>query len=422
MNRPTAEAARNLTAGPSPANEPRAVLIAKALRSVARRSRTPRGILVSSGAPPDDHWQRIFVWAIAASFAIIVALPNMVAGAYLAFVASDQYATETRFALRGGESSVMDQLSGLIGFSAANRVQDSLIVTDYVRSRTLIEAVDRKLNLRAMFSRDGVDFLSRFNPARPDEDLMRYWRRHVEASIDTYSGIITVVVRAFTPQDSLALANEIAAQSEAMINDLTGRSRNDALQQAWAELGRARQNLEARTLAMRDLRNAEGVLDTGKTGEMMTKMLGEMRLEQIRMEQEYGAQRQTVSAEAPQLKVLFARIESMREQIRRLESEMTGSGGKAAPLSKSISRFDMAQIEKTVAERQYIAAGAAYERARMDLENQTTYLASFLKPSLAQEALYPKRLWLAAIVLLLTLSLWGAGVGTAVAVRNHVAV
>lgn len=72
---------------------------------------------------------------------------------------------------------------------------------------------------------------------------------------------------------------------------------------------------------MRDVRNAQGILDSAKTGEMMTQLLGDMRLELVRMEQEYGAQRHAVSADAPQLRVLAARIESMRDQVRGLEAE-----------------------------------------------------------------------------------------------------
>jgi len=58
-------------------------------------------------------------------------------------------------------------------------------------------------------------------------------------------------------------------------------------------------------------------------------------------------------------------------------------------------------------------------RARVELETQNIYLATFLKPVLAQEALYPKRFWLWSVVAFLSLLLWGGGVGTAVLVRNN---
>jgi capsular polysaccharide transport system permease protein len=353
----------------------------------------------------------------------MVLLPNLVASVYLAFIASNQYASETRFAVRGGQAGMMDTFGGIIGVPSAQQVQDSLILTDYIEGRSIVEALDRKLDLRQMFSRDRIDYFSQFNAKDSNEELMYYWRRHVDVHIDSMSGVITVVVRAFTPRDSLAIANEIISLSEALVNDLTERSRRDALRQAQSELIRANQNRQEKSKAMRDVRNTEGVLDSGKASEVMTQMLGDLRLELIRLEQEYGAQRRTISPSSPQLRVLAARIDSMKEQIYRLENQMTDRGeGRGSALSGIMSRFERQGLDKDIAEKQYVAAAAAFERARIDLESQHVYLATFLKPVLAQEALYPRRMWLWSIVTVITLLIWISGIGTAVLVRNHVAV
>jgi capsular polysaccharide transport system permease protein len=41
-----------------------------------------------------------------------------------------------------------------------------------VKSQALVEALDRQLDLRAMFGRDGIDWISRFNTDDPIEDLV----------------------------------------------------------------------------------------------------------------------------------------------------------------------------------------------------------------------------------------------------------
>jgi capsular polysaccharide transport system permease protein len=400
----------------------RAALISQSLKTVARRARTPRSLLGSTTRGAQRRWQNVFMWAVLASFGLVVLVPNLAASVYLAFVASDQYVTEARFAVRGGQPSMLDSLGGLIGMPSAQQVQDSLILTDYIEGRSMVEAVDRALNLRRMFSRDKVDFFSRFNPKDSNEELMYYWQRHVDVHIDTMSGIITVAVRAFTPQDSLDIIKKITSLSEDLVNRLTERSRRNALRQAQAELARANQNLHQKTIAMRNLRNSEGVLDSGQTSEVMTKMLGELRLDLIRLQQDYAAQRRTILPTAPQLRVLEARINSMKDQIRDLEAKMTGASGSGKPaLSEAMSRFDREKLEKDIAEKQYTAAAVAFEGARIDLETQHIYLATFLKPVLAQEALYPRRIWLWSIVTVISLLLWGGGVGMAAVVRNHMA-
>ena len=309
-----------ITANP---DESRAVLISKSLRAVARRARTPRNVIGSIGTQ-ERRWNHVLAWAIILGFFIFVFVPTSVTAIYLGCFASDQYATETRFALRGGEPHILNQFGGLVAMPAAQRAQDSMILIDYIRGRGMVDAVNKTLNLRQLFARDNIDFFSRFNPKEADEELVYYWRRHVDVHVDSLSGIITLVVRAFTPQDSLNITNKVMQESENLVNDLSERASTDSLHRAELELTRAKANLQKKVAALRDLRNTEGIIDTSKTGNVMVQMIGELRLELIKLEQEYSAQRQTISPDAPQLKVLQARIDSMKDQILRVEGQMTG--------------------------------------------------------------------------------------------------
>src|SRR5262245_30100077 len=220
MHKPPAELGRPQLPDAAIASvDSRAALISQSLKRIARRARTPRNIWIPiAESAHQRRWQHVFALAVIAGFFLVVVLPNLVAGLYLAFVASDQYASETRFAVRGGEQSLLDQFGGLVGIPSVQRGQDSLIVSDYIRGRGMIDAVDKALNIRSLFARDNVDFLSRFNPQGSDEDLLYYWRRHVDVNIDSMSGIIAVTVRAFTPQDSLDIANKITSLSEGLVN------------------------------------------------------------------------------------------------------------------------------------------------------------------------------------------------------------
>jgi len=352
-----------------PGTNGRASLVSQSLREAAREARAPRARWM-----PFRYvhmpMRRNFAFWLVASFIAVVVLPVFGSGLYLALLSSNQYASEVRFAVRGGERSPFDALSGVLGAAGSEYFQDALIVTTYLRGRQAIDDINKIVDLRQAFSRPEADFLSRFDPKDSIEELVWYWRWRTDISIDSLSGVITVVVRAFTPQDSLDIANQVIAVSEKLVNDLSERSRRDALRQAQVELARAEAGLQEKISAMRNLRNSEGVLDADKAAEAMIKMLAEMRLERVGLEQEYAVQVRKVAPETPHLRVLAARIASVKEPIERLEAQMTR-------------------------------------------------LATFLKPVLAQEALYPKRWWIWSIILLGGLALWAAGVGVAVLVRNY---
>jgi capsular polysaccharide transport system permease protein len=397
----------------------RAAVISRSLRNAAYAARRP-AVSLRGNAGLHELSNRAFLRVLLIAFAAGVVLPILASGFYLAFIMSDQFATQMQFAVRGGQQAPLTSLSSLVGIPSIDTIQDSMIVANYVQSQGAVETINDKLDLRAIFSRSGVDMLSRFNPSRSIEELVSYWKWHIYTYIDSQSGIITVIVRAFTPGDSLNIANALIQSSEQLVNDLSERSRRDALHQAEIELHSAETNLRQKMVAMRDLRDTEGMIDAGKTADVLTKLIGDLRLDLARAQQEYTADLRYVSADSPQMKVMNARIENMRDEIQKIEGQMTNGGELyGSVLADSMSRFDEAKLEEKLAEQQYTTAANAYERARLEIVSQEYYLSTFVKPVLAQEA-YPLRLLIWTIISVGSLALWGIGVVIAVLVRNHI--
>jgi len=284
----------------------------------------------------------------------------------------------------------------------------------------MVEALERSLKLRHLFSwPEKADFVFGFNTSKSIERLVKYWWWQVDVDIDRFSGIITVVVRAFTPQDAFAIAREIITSSEGLVNELSERSRKDALKQAQSELVLAEKNLQSKIQEMRQLRSAEKLLDPGKTSEAFTKVLSELRLELAKMESDYEAQKRSVLESSPQMRVLKARIEAGKEQIRQIEEKMAGDKAADPTLAESISRFDRLRVEQDLAQKQYVEAAAALERARTEVDTQQVYLTTFLQPVLAEDALYPKRWWIFIAFASICLAVWGAVIGVAFMVRYY---
>ncbi|ARQ02313.1 capsular polysaccharide transport system permease protein [Pseudorhodoplanes sinuspersici] len=404
-----------------------AEMISRSLKDVSREMRRPVPVWAGNLGQKAERLKASFGAWVAVAFIAVVLLPVLAASLYLAIFAADQYASEARFAVRGGERGPLDPLSMISGSSG--HTQDSLIIADYIRGQGMVTELEKTLNLREMFSTSKADWLFSFNPEKPIEKLTRYWRWQVDVNVESMSGIITVVVRAFTPEDALAISKAVIAASEKLVNDLSERARRDALKQAQSELTLAENTLQDRIKSMRELRNREGLLDASKTSEVMMKLVGDLRLELAKMESEYASSRRSMSETSPPMRVLEARIRSARDQLRLIESRMTQTsraGGMAAgtaasdpALAESMGRFDRLNLEQGFAQKQYVDAAAAFERARIELDTQHVYLATFLQPVLAQDALYPKKGWILAALAAISLILWGAGTGIAVLVRNY---
>ena len=130
---------------------------------------------------------------------------------------------------RGGAAPKLDSLAALTGVPTVQIIQDTQIVLNFIQSRAIVEQLDHKLDLRGIFSRPGVDRFSAFNPEKPIEKLVRYWKTMVETSVQMPSGIVMLTVRAFTPDDATKIANGILEASEHLIDEMNDRMRNDAL-------------------------------------------------------------------------------------------------------------------------------------------------------------------------------------------------
>ncbi|MGH6835540.1 MAG: hypothetical protein ACREC9_08325 [Methylocella sp.] len=326
-------------------------------------------------------------------FLAFFAMPAALATVYFSLVASSQYTSEARFAVRGGARPPIDTIAALTGLASFTQVQDSLIVVNYVNSQALVEALDHQLDLRAIFGRGGIDWISRFDTDDPIEDLVKYWKRHIKMSIGAPSGIVTLQVSAFSPEEALRIANATVDLSERLVNGLSARARQDAVTEAKAELARAETRLTNALATMRDLRNQQSTLDPQRTAEGIGHLISELRLEKIRLEQELTAsKRGDVSDSAPQVQIMRTRVDVIGEQITGLEQLLTSRDNiDPGTIAGKITRFDEFELEQQIAEKQYTLAAAALERARVNAQGQNVYLATFVHPVLARNSTYPKR-------------------------------
>lgn len=397
--------------------------IARALRRAANKSRAPTSVNVGGGGFQARRGDRAFRLGVLASFAAFVIAPFLVASIYWGLIASKQYVTETKFALRAGEASSLDLLSGgAMGSQASQQMQDAQVLVNFIRSRSMVEALELKVGLRAMFSRSGVDYFSSFDPEGSVEEMEKYWKRRIDASIDLMSGIISVNVRAFTPRDSLAIAQNVTDLSERLVNELSTRSRRDALAQARTELTRAEEHLKNATGAMRDARNTEGVLDAPAAAEAINKLITTLRLELAQTQEDLALHSDAATSDSPQARLLTARVQSLNSQIDEFSTQIaSGSERGAGSLAQRAGVLSTHQIELDLAQQRYALAASMFENARVDLETQRAYLVSFLRPTLAEKSLYPRR-WIewAIIVAPATIG-WLAFAAVAFLVRDHMA-
>ena len=355
------------------------------------------------------------------SFVLVVGVPAVLAAVYYCFIAADQYVAEFRFALRAAEP-VGNEIGGLLqgGIAATPISVDSYAVVQYLGSRDIIDDLGKTLDLREMFSRPEADWLSRLQLPVQAEDLVRYWKSQVDAFYDPTNGTIVVRARAFAPGDALQLAQGIYASAERLVNHLSARARRDTLRNAEKEVHRAERRLNTALARLGEFRDRQGLIDPQKTADATQARAGRLRDEIIHADTELSTVRHYMRADAPSVKMLEARIQSLQAELHSLESEVTETErSRSEVLSRVMGAYEQLESERTFAEKAYQHALEALDRARLNADRQQIYIASFVQPSLPETPLYPRRWSSFGLVLFVCCGVWLIGGFLVHTVREH---
>lgn len=348
---------------PVPAEDAGAIAVSQTQNLAARRRRFPVRLL---------------------SFVVVVLFPAGLAAVYYFLIAADQYVAEFRFALRTVEP-VRTEIGGILQGSVAPSPigVDSYAIVQYLGSRDVIDDLGKSLDLREMFSRPEADWLARLQLPVSIEELVRYWKGQVDAFYDITNGTIVVRARAFTPDDALRLAQAILASAEQLVNDLSARARHDTLSNSEKEARRAERRLQTALARLREFRDREGIIDPRKTADATQALAGRIRDEIVRADTELSTVKHYMRADAPSVRMLEARIQSLQTQLHSVESEVTDTQkSQSEVLSRVMGSYERLESDRSFAEKAYQHALEALDRARINADRQQVYIAGFVQPSL----------------------------------------
>lgn len=378
-----------------------------------------QGGLPRSLRPRPDLVRKLRPWR---PFALCVLLPVLLATFYYTLIASNQYYSDAEFVIRSpskGGSASSTPLTSLLQSTGISRSQDDTYsVNDYMLSRDALAELVKNDDLRRLFDRPEADFLARFPHlfGRSNfEALYKYYLRHVTVEYDTTSGITTLEVRAFRPEDAQRLANALLQSGENLLNRLNARALENAVRDSQREVSRMEDRVVQAQLRMSTFRNHETMIDPTKESQTMLLGVAEMR-RQLAATQTLISQLQHTSPGSPMLIAAERRSDAIREQIIEQQARVAGSDSSMVP---RISTFEELQLQQEFAQKGLTAAVSALETARLDAERQQLYLDPVVAPNIADAALYPRRFTMIAIVFATFLTIYLIGRLLVAGVREH---
>jgi len=346
---------------------------------------------VPAAAMRSRHW-----FAIAA-FVLIVLVPFALTLGYLQTRAADQYHSEVAFSIRSEDTaSAAAGLLGALTQIGTGSASDTDILFEFIQSQTIVEAIDADLDLRALYNRAEGDPVFTLGDDPTIEALHAHWRRMVEISYDSATGIIHVRANAFDPGDATAVAAAILAQSDALVNRLSDQAQEDAIRYAREDFTEAEDNLRAMRQRLGAFRRENRIVDpsadvAGQMG-LLNALQGELAqalVERDMLLSFVGAEDQRVIQVNRRIDAVTGRIEAERASL--------GVAATGDALPDVVGRYEELLVDLEFANNAYVQTLAGLTTARAEARRQSRYLAPHVAPTRAESALYPRRTLLAAL-------------------------
>lgn len=328
-----------------------------------------------------------------ATFVMLVLLPSLAAGLYLWRVAAPQYASTVGFSIRKEDApSAVDLLGGFASVSGSS-ASDADMLYEFLRSQQLVTDIDAQVDLRQIWSRPTGDPVFAYHAPGTVEDLLAYWRRMVAIRYESRTGLIEVRVLAFDPADARRIASAIFDKSTTMINDLNSSAREDAIRYARSELSTAVERLKQARQAVTAFRNANQMVDPSADIQSQASLLGVLQNQLASAMIELDLLQGTVREGDLRMVQARRKVTAIEDRITA-EKARTGAGPTATGdggLATLVGDYERLSVDRDFAERSYVSALAAYDGAVADAQRKSRYLATYVAPTLAQKAEYPRR-------------------------------
>ncbi|MEA2859261.1 MAG: capsular polysaccharide transport system permease protein [Methylobacteriaceae bacterium] len=359
------------------------------------------------------------------SFLLCVIVPSLCYLFHGAFIASNEYVAEVRLTVRASQEQktagfdASSIISKITGGASKSTIQDAFIVVNYIKSRAIIADMGGRDYFEKIYSRNEADFFSRLNKGADLEELWNYWKSKVRLNLDTMSGIVTLQIQAYTPEDATRTAQAVLDLSEKLVNNISLRSRSDAVTRAEEEVKLAAKKLAQSRRQLLEFRNENVLIDPLTRAKSIGEMIGQLTVERLEIDNNLRTMSGMLSADSPSQRLQRTRLATLDEQIASLKQKLTDSKANKETVSSQLGTFEELELSEKFNEKMYTVAQASYEKARQERDKQLLYLVVVVRPTTPEAATYPQVALTSSLFFSTLIILWGIGALLTAAIKDQ---
>lgn len=356
---------------------------------------------------------------LGALFHVCVVAPTICAILYFGVFASDVYLSESQFVVRSPEKGTPSGLGILLKSTGIGSAGDEIYSAEtYVQSRDALAALNDRQLAKIAYTRPSISIFDRFNGFGWNgsfENFYSYFAKKVTIEHETAGSITKLTVRAYTAKDAYSINLRLLELSEALVNRLNTRARNDLVNFAERDVREAEKKAASAALALSYYRNKKGVVDPEKQASVQLQMISKLQDELIATSTQISELR-LYAPQNPQIAVLLTRERQLSAEIKRQQGRVAGDN---KSLSSTAAGYQRVQLQSQFNDRQLAVALASLEEARNEARRKQAYVERIVQPNIPDKPLEPKRIRSIVATVILGLVIWGVLTLLVAGIREH---
>lgn len=348
---------------------------------------------------------------------VMVILASLLVVAYYTLFASPRFVSESQFIVKQAGNNALP----IAGFAAIGTtspsMRDALILQTYIESREMAMALAESVSLNTHFESEEWDWFSRLRKGSSKEEYVEYYRRHIKASYDEMSEVLTVEVQSFEAEYSLIVARELLKISEAFINRLGEKVLKQQMDYAQSDVERSYLELKVQQSKLVSFQDEFKLYNPELQGSALVGAINQLEAEIIREETELKSLLAFMRKDSSEVKVKQVRLDSLRAQLDKEKKRLTEKDHES--LNKINMDFQEIKLNTKLASDLYQSSLASLEKVRSEAYRKLKHLLVIEQPSLAEDDKYPRRIYNILTWFISLLLFYGVGRLIVAIIKEH---
>lgn len=339
--------------------------------------------------------------------ALFVLLPTVLVALYVSLIAVPLYEARSVFTIAKPGQQTDSGLSGVLGsFSPNVYLSESFMAQEYIQSRVLMNELEAEIGILSYYGSPEMDPLRRLRDIAPLQiNTQTFFRRYVSVAVNSRVGLVSLYVRARSPEDAQRFSDAILTKAETHINSLSESLFDEQVRKTEIAVGEARRALETARLDLIRLQVESGDVNPRERVAVIYATIATLEQEIINVLSEVQKIELAGYADTVQVQRLRDAKVSLQGRIA-LQRQALVDTSRGVSLNQTLADYEFALVQQEISQQSWASALAALTQARSAAALGISRFQISVQPRASSIPSHPNRIRTTLLALLFFLGLF----------------